>query len=183
MARLATDRQGARSIWMDEMHALLARTLIRQGRLVEAENEAREAALGALAKQYGRYSTHTAWMLRSLTWVLLEQGRYREAETLARSPDASRRCGTCRRPVCCRDTLEGPWQFRRFTLQISRICSATSGARRSSSEALTAMPIPTGPGSSSMERGGAIHRAVHTRPPTESSGIVETTSRPKNSRF
>jgi CHAT domain-containing protein len=85
MARVATDRQGARSTWMDEMHALLARTLIRQGRLVEADNEAREAALGALAKQYGRYSTHTAWMLRSLTWVLLEQGRYREAETLARA--------------------------------------------------------------------------------------------------
>ena len=67
------------------MHALLARTLIRQGRLAEAENEAREAALGALATQQGRYSPHTAWMLRSLTWVYLEQGRSREAETLARA--------------------------------------------------------------------------------------------------
>jgi tetratricopeptide (TPR) repeat protein len=85
IALLATDRERARSIWMDEMHAFVAGALIRQGRLAEAENEAREAALGALAKQQGRYSPHTAWMLRSLTWVLLEQGRYREAETLARA--------------------------------------------------------------------------------------------------
>src|SRR5262249_8179309 len=83
IARLATDRQNARSTWMDEMRAFVAGTLIRQGRLLEAENEARQAALGALAQPYGRYSPHTAWMLRSLTWVLLEQGRYREAETLA----------------------------------------------------------------------------------------------------
>jgi CHAT domain-containing protein len=66
------------------VHAFLARTLIRQGRLLEAESEAREASLGALAER-GRYSPHTAWMLRSLVWVLLEQGRYREAETLARA--------------------------------------------------------------------------------------------------
>ena len=85
IARWATDRQRARFPWMDEMHALLARTLIRQGRLAEAENEAREAALGALATQEGRYSPHTAWMLRSLTWVYLEQVRSREAETLARA--------------------------------------------------------------------------------------------------
>jgi len=85
IALLATDRERARSAWMDEMHAFLAGTLIRQGRLAEAENEAREAALGALSTQLGRYSPHTAWMLRSLTWVLLEQGRYREAETLARA--------------------------------------------------------------------------------------------------
>src|SRR4029450_13710220 len=83
IARWATDRQRARSTRKDEMHALLARTLIRQGRLAEAENEAREAALGALATQQGRYSPHTAWMLRSLTWVYLEQGRSREAATRA----------------------------------------------------------------------------------------------------
>src|SRR5262249_17058867 len=35
-------RQLARSTQMDEMHALLARTLIRQGRVAEAENEPRE---------------------------------------------------------------------------------------------------------------------------------------------
>ena len=81
IARLAADRHDT---WVDEAHAFLARTLIHQGRLLEAETEARDAALGALAKQQGRYSPHSAWMLRSLTWVLLEQGRYREAETLAR---------------------------------------------------------------------------------------------------
>jgi len=81
---LAADRRHARSLWMDEVHAFVARTLIRQGRLLEAENEAREAALGALAGR-DRYSPHSAWMLRSLVWVLLEQGRYPEAETLARA--------------------------------------------------------------------------------------------------
>jgi CHAT domain-containing protein len=88
IAWLVADREGARSPWaptVDEVHAFLARALIRQGRLLEAESEAREAALGALATQQGRYSPHTAWMLRSLVWVLLEQGRYREAETLARA--------------------------------------------------------------------------------------------------
>jgi CHAT domain-containing protein len=78
---------GAKTPWaptLDEVHAFLARTLIRQRRLLEAESEAREASFGALAAR-GRYSPHTAWMLRSLVWVLLEQGRYREAETLARA--------------------------------------------------------------------------------------------------
>jgi tetratricopeptide (TPR) repeat protein len=84
IALLVSDRDHAQSIWVDEVHAFLARTLIRQRRLLEAENEAREAAFGALANS-GRYSPHTAWMLRSLVWVLLEQGRYREAETLARA--------------------------------------------------------------------------------------------------
>src|SRR5262249_39268360 len=83
IARLAARRE--RDSLVDEAHAFLARTLIYQGRLLEAENEAREAVLGALAQQQGRYSPHTAWMLRSLAWVLLEQGRYREAETLARA--------------------------------------------------------------------------------------------------
>jgi CHAT domain-containing protein len=84
IALLVGDRDHTQSIRVDEVHAFLARTLIRQRRLLEAENEAREAAFGALANS-GRYSPHTAWMLRSLVWVLLEQGRYREAETLARA--------------------------------------------------------------------------------------------------
>jgi CHAT domain-containing protein len=84
IAMLAADSRGSRATQVDELHAFLTGTLIRQGRLLEAENEAREAALGALTKA-GRYSPHTAWMLRSLTWVFLEQGRYREAEALARA--------------------------------------------------------------------------------------------------
>src|SRR5207248_866752 len=55
-----------------------------QGRLLEAESEARKAVLGALAKS-GRDAPHTAWMLRSLVWVLREQGRYRESERLGRA--------------------------------------------------------------------------------------------------
>jgi CHAT domain-containing protein len=87
IAKAVVGREPGEDQWaptVDEVHALLARILIRQGRLLEAESEARQAALGALAKR-GRYSPHTAWMLRSLVWVLLEQGRYREAETLARA--------------------------------------------------------------------------------------------------
>ncbi len=67
---------------LEEFEYFLVRTLIRQGRLLEAESEARTALLGALSKR-GRLSLHTAWVLRGLVWVLLEQGRYREAERLA----------------------------------------------------------------------------------------------------
>src|SRR5215468_1816802 len=88
IALLVNDREWAqlrRSPSISEVHAFLARTLIRQGRLLEAESEAREAALGAVAGP-GYYSPQTAaWMLRSLVWVLLAQGRSREAETLARA--------------------------------------------------------------------------------------------------
>ena len=69
--------------WLDELHAHLALILARQGRLLEAENAARNAARGALANR-GRHSPATAWTLRSLVWVLLEQQRYGEAERLAR---------------------------------------------------------------------------------------------------
>ncbi len=84
VAVLAGDPVYGRHTWLDLEHWFLARTLIRQGRLLETENEARKALLGALAKR-GRYSPHTAWMLGSLVWVLREQGRYRESETLARA--------------------------------------------------------------------------------------------------
>jgi CHAT domain-containing protein len=83
-AALAADPLYDRHPLLDLERASLARTLIRQGRLLEAENEARKALLGALAKR-GRYSPHSARMLGSLVWVLREQGRYRESETLARA--------------------------------------------------------------------------------------------------
>lgn len=84
IAVLAAEPHYERHPWRDELHLFLAVTLADQGRLVEAENEARKALLGALAKR-GRYSPHTAWMLRGLVRVLLEQGRYRESEQLARA--------------------------------------------------------------------------------------------------
>jgi len=83
IAQLDGDRRLQQHPWLDEVHSYLAFTLIPQRRLPEAENEARSAARGALAKR-GRFSPHTAWMLRSLVSVLLEQERYREAEALAR---------------------------------------------------------------------------------------------------
>jgi CHAT domain-containing protein len=83
-AALAADPLYDRHPLLDLEHASLARTLIHQGRLLEAENEARKALLGALAKR-GRYSPHSARMLGSLVWVLREQGRYGESETLARA--------------------------------------------------------------------------------------------------
>jgi len=84
LADPAGDPFHARHTPLDERHASLAWSLIRQGRLVEAEHEARQAVLIALAR-HGRYSSQTAWMLRGLVEVLLEQGRYVEAEQLARA--------------------------------------------------------------------------------------------------
>ncbi len=84
LALLTPGRSYSESTAPDTQHAILARTLIHQGRLLEAENEARSAVTGALAKR-GRYSPHTAWMLRSLVWALREQGRYDESQRLARA--------------------------------------------------------------------------------------------------
>ena len=83
-ATLAADPVQAKRTWIDEHYARLARVLTLQGRLLEAENEARRALLGALAKS-GRYSNHTAWVLGYVVQVIMEQGRYAEAETLARA--------------------------------------------------------------------------------------------------
>ena len=83
-ALLASDPQWAGGVDLDLMRRRLARNLIHQGRILEAENEARKALLGALAKR-GRYSSHTALMLPSLIEVLREQGRYRESDALART--------------------------------------------------------------------------------------------------
>ena len=63
---------------------LLAENLRRQGRLIEAEVEARKALLGSL-QAYGRDAAHTADVLRTLVRILFEQGRYADAETLARA--------------------------------------------------------------------------------------------------
>jgi CHAT domain-containing protein len=70
--------------WLEQLHAQFALNLLHQGRLLEAENETREALLGMLAKR-GRNSLPTAFMLGRLSAVLLEQGRYQEAERLARA--------------------------------------------------------------------------------------------------
>ena len=68
----------------DFSHRDLARNLIGQGRLVEAELEARKAVTSALRRE-GRYSSHTAAILKTLAATLGAQGRYAEAEKLARA--------------------------------------------------------------------------------------------------
>ncbi|MEJ0070852.1 MAG: tetratricopeptide repeat protein [Pseudomonadota bacterium] len=60
----------------------LARTLLRQGRLVEAEAEARRALLEMLTLR-GHYASETAGSVLTLTTIIYEQGRYAEAEQLA----------------------------------------------------------------------------------------------------
>jgi CHAT domain-containing protein/tetratricopeptide (TPR) repeat protein len=61
----------------------LARALLRQGRLLEAEVEMREVLLGRLSL-VGRYAPETVLVVAGLAEVLLEQGRYAESERLAR---------------------------------------------------------------------------------------------------
>jgi CHAT domain-containing protein len=63
---------------------VLTDTLIQQQRLVEAEVEIRRALLISL-RQHGRYSQRTGERGVGLGLVLLEQGRYTEAEMLGRA--------------------------------------------------------------------------------------------------
>jgi CHAT domain-containing protein len=66
------------------LRSRLARNLLAQGRLIEAEVRFREVLLSAL-KQRGRYSPFTAQAAAGLTALLNAQGRHVEAEDLARA--------------------------------------------------------------------------------------------------
>lgn len=68
---------------IDADRLALARVLALQNRLAEAEVEVRTALKSALERS-GRYSIIAAQALRSFTLVLLEQGRYADAEKMAR---------------------------------------------------------------------------------------------------
>jgi CHAT domain-containing protein len=61
-----------------------ARNESRQGKLSEAEADARRALLGVLKAQ-GKYAPPTPQFIVGLAAILVEQGRYQEAEKLARS--------------------------------------------------------------------------------------------------
>ncbi len=63
-------------------HRLLAATLLRSGRPIEAEIEARRSLLGML-KLRGRYAVETADAVGILAQALAEQGRHVEVERLA----------------------------------------------------------------------------------------------------
>lgn len=69
---------------IDVQRSALALNLLRQGRLLEAEIEARVALLSALQRA-GRFSRFTTTPLRTLARVIAAQGRYVEAESLARA--------------------------------------------------------------------------------------------------
>ena len=84
IAILSADSRWTMQAWVDLQVSRLALVLIRQGRLLEAENEARRAVLGTLGKR-GRNSKETATMVRVLSRAIVEQGRYMEAEALARA--------------------------------------------------------------------------------------------------
>ena len=62
----------------------LARTLMRLGRVIEAEIEARKALTSSL-RRLGRYSRDTAHMVKWLSTMIGAQGRHAEAEALARA--------------------------------------------------------------------------------------------------
>jgi CHAT domain-containing protein len=62
----------------------IARVKARQGRLAEAESESRRALLATL-KSVGKYNTSTPFFISGLASILVDQGRYAEAEKLARS--------------------------------------------------------------------------------------------------
>jgi CHAT domain-containing protein len=68
----------------DGMIAKLATALQEQGKLIEAEFEARRALTNTL-KNFGRYHAATAARLNTLTEIILEEGRSADAERLARA--------------------------------------------------------------------------------------------------
>jgi CHAT domain-containing protein len=78
---------------VDLMVMSQARMKTKQGRLAEAEADARRALLARL-KDQGKYHSVTPRYIMGLAGVLVEQGRYGEAENLARvSLDINRQVG------------------------------------------------------------------------------------------
>ena len=69
---------------VDVDHAFEGRAKARQGRMAEAEVDMRQALLASLGR-VGKYHPDTALILSLLTGLLMEQGRYPEAEHLARA--------------------------------------------------------------------------------------------------
>jgi Flp pilus assembly protein TadD len=71
----------------------IARNEMKQGKLSAAEADARRALLGILKAQ-GKYTPTTPNFIVGLAGILVEQGRYKEAERLGRSAlDVLRRIG------------------------------------------------------------------------------------------
>ncbi|MGA2089623.1 MAG: CHAT domain-containing tetratricopeptide repeat protein [Stellaceae bacterium] len=76
--------RGTYIVMADFIDEQLANVLNREGRPLEAEFEARRALLSEL-QLHGRYSGDTVAAITSLGGVIAEQGRFKDAETLART--------------------------------------------------------------------------------------------------
>lgn len=88
LSRIASDTSAVTRYSLEQacewMVARRARALARQGQLAEAEAEVRRAVTNWL-HQGGKYNLNTARILGVFTLILIEQGRYDEAEPLART--------------------------------------------------------------------------------------------------
>lgn len=82
-SKYAGSQSGALNYWADS-EMLLARNLMHQGRTSEAEYYARSALLHMLQAN-GRYSHYTALAIGLFGFVVIETGRFKEAESLARA--------------------------------------------------------------------------------------------------
>ncbi len=94
VAALQDNAVMSRHPWLDYLTGRVAESLIRQGRVLEAENEARAALRGVVSKR-GRDAAPTGNLLTILAHVLAEQGRFDDVEMLARRAiDVYQRAGT-----------------------------------------------------------------------------------------
>lgn len=89
MALLSSDPASVSSPTMTYVSGLLSVTLAQQGKLAEAEVEARRALIASLRKR-GRTHLQSSETAQFLAQILLEQGRYQEAEVFARESQAMR---------------------------------------------------------------------------------------------
>jgi CHAT domain-containing protein len=79
--------------WADALAVYQARMKARQGRLAEAEADARRTLLARLEDQ-GKYSPRTPFYIMALAEILVGEGRYEDAENLIRAAiEITRRVG------------------------------------------------------------------------------------------
>jgi CHAT domain-containing protein len=91
---LAREREFARSSWHDYVRGRLAESLVRQGRYLEGEAEARTALIQSLRVR-GRNAAPTANALTVLAFAIAQQGRATDVEALARAAiDIHEKAGT-----------------------------------------------------------------------------------------
>ena len=91
---IAREPEFARSSWHDYLRGRLAESLVRQGRYLEGEAEARTALIQSLRVR-GRNAAPTANALMVLAFAVAQQGRAADLEALARAAiDILEKAGT-----------------------------------------------------------------------------------------